>query len=40
VIVTGRAVEELLAGHDPYTVPYGSDPREGFLASTDGGPRT
>jgi hypothetical protein len=31
VIVTGRAVEELLAGRDPYTVSYVGDLREGFL---------
>jgi hypothetical protein len=31
VIVTGRAVEELLAGHDPYTVSYVEQLRGGFL---------
>jgi hypothetical protein len=31
VIVTGRAVEELLAGRDPYTVSYADDLRSGFL---------
>jgi hypothetical protein len=31
VIVTGRAVEELLAGHDPYTVSYVEELRGGFL---------
>jgi hypothetical protein len=31
VIVTGRAVEELLAGHDPYTVSYADELRGGSL---------
>jgi hypothetical protein len=31
VIVTGRAVQELLAGHDPYTISYADDLRGGFL---------
>lgn len=31
VIVTGAAVEELLAGHDPYTVSYAGDLRGGVL---------
>ncbi len=31
VIVTGRAVEELLAGRDPYTVSYVGDLRGGYL---------
>jgi len=31
VIVTGRAVEELLAGRDPYAVSYAAEVRGGFL---------